>query len=99
MLKRIFEAKKVKESWRKRHNYELGDSYYSPNVIGIFRTRRIKFVSHVTCTGETRNLFESLVRKSERRLPFGRVNGKIVLKWNLKGAFRIILAWDKGTII
>jgi len=29
-------------------------------------------VSHAICTGETRNLYGSLVRNSERRFPFGR---------------------------
>ena len=28
-------------------------------------------MNHVICTGETRNLYGSLVRNSERRFPFG----------------------------
>ena len=70
--KNIGSRKKVRETWWKIHNSELRDPLHSPNFIGVLRSRRIKLVSHVTCVGETRNLYGSLVRNSERRFPFGR---------------------------
>lgn len=82
--KNIGNQKKVRESWWKIHNSELRDSLYMPNTIGVLKSRRIKLVSHVICTGETRNFYGSLVRNSERWFPFGRRKGENGIKMDSK---------------
>jgi hypothetical protein len=43
--RRTFEAKReeVPDGWRKIHNEERYDSYYSPNIIRILKYRRINW--------------------------------------------------------
>jgi len=39
--RRIFESKKdeVTREWRKLHNGELSDLYYSPNIVQVIKSR------------------------------------------------------------
>jgi hypothetical protein len=47
--------------------YELHNLYYSPNT-----KRMIKWLGHVACTGEIRNVYKIPVRKSEGKRQFAR---------------------------
>jgi hypothetical protein len=49
VLRRIFGPKtnEVTEGWRKPHNEELHNSYSSPNIIRIMKSRRIRLAGHV----------------------------------------------------
>jgi hypothetical protein len=38
---------KVTGMWRKLHNEELHDLYYSPNIVQVIKSRRMKFAGHV----------------------------------------------------
>jgi hypothetical protein len=42
VLRRIFGCKrdKVRWEWRRLHNEELNDLYYSPYIIRVFKSRR-----------------------------------------------------------
>jgi hypothetical protein len=57
VLRRLFGPKRdeVTGEWRKRHNEELRDLYFSPNIIRIIKPRRMKWTDHVPRIGEKRN--------------------------------------------
>jgi hypothetical protein len=58
--------------WRKLHNEELHDLYYSPNIVWMKKSRRIRWVGHVAQMGEERGVYRVLVGKHERKGPLGR---------------------------
>jgi hypothetical protein len=58
--------------WRKLHNEELHDLYYSPSIIRIMKARRMRWAGHVGRRGENRNVYRLLVGKPEGRRLLGR---------------------------
>jgi hypothetical protein len=62
-LKRIFGSKKdeVTGRWRKLYDEEVRDVYYSPTIIRIVKSRRMRWAKHVTRMGEKRNAYRLLV--------------------------------------
>jgi hypothetical protein len=65
VLGRIFGAKKdeVTGEWRKLHNAELHNLHPSPVIIRHIKSRRMRWVGHVACVGEGRNMYRVLVGK------------------------------------
>jgi hypothetical protein len=51
---------------------ELRDLYYSPSIIRIIMSRRMRWAGHVSRMGEKRNAYRLLVGKPEGRRPLGR---------------------------
>jgi hypothetical protein len=53
MLRRILGPKRdeIKGSWRKLHNEEHHILYSSPNIITIIKSRRMRWVGHVSRMG------------------------------------------------
>jgi hypothetical protein len=53
VLRRVFGLKKdeVTREWSKLHNEELNDLYYSPNIIQVIKTRRMRWAGHVARMG------------------------------------------------
>jgi hypothetical protein len=47
--------------WRKLHNEELHDLYFSPSIIRIIRARRMRWEEHVTRMGGKGNSYMLLV--------------------------------------
>ena len=74
VLRRVFGPKReeVTGEWRKLHNEELSDMYYSPNVFRVIKTRRMRWAGHVARMGESRVVYRVLVGKPEGKRPLGR---------------------------
>jgi len=85
VLRRIFGPKRdeVTGEWRKLHNEELND-LYSPNIIWVIKSRRMKWTVRVSLTsmGEKRGVFMFLMGKPEERdhVENPAVDGRIILR-------------------
>ena len=73
-LRRIFGPKRdgVTGEWRKLHNEELNDLYFSPGIVRVIKSRRMRWVGHVAHMEEGRGVHKVLVGKPEGRRPLGR---------------------------
>jgi hypothetical protein len=74
VLRRILGPKRdeVTGEWRRLHNKELYALYYSPNIIRVIKSRRLRWAGHVARMGEWRGAYRALVGKPEGRRPLGR---------------------------
>jgi hypothetical protein len=74
VLRRIFGPKRdeVTGGWRKLHNEEFHNLYFSPSIIRMIKSRRMRWAEHVTRLGENRNAGRILKGKSEGKRPSGR---------------------------
>ena len=65
VLRRIFGLKRdeVTRGWRKLHNEELNDLHFSPNIVWVIKSRRMKWAGHVVHMGERRGVYRVLVGK------------------------------------
>jgi hypothetical protein len=73
VLKRIFGLKRdeVIGGWRKLHNEQLYNLSSLQNVIGMIKSRMMRWAGHLACM-ETRNSYRVLVGKPEGKRPLGR---------------------------
>jgi hypothetical protein len=62
----------VAGGWRLLHNEELHNLYASPNIIRVFKSRKMRWVRHVAHMGKMRNGYKILVRKPEVKRPLRR---------------------------
>jgi len=74
VLRRIFEPKRdeVTGEWRELHTEELNDLYFSPNIVRVMKSRRMRWAGHVARMRERRCIYRVLVGKPERKIPLGR---------------------------
>jgi hypothetical protein len=65
--RRIFKPKRneVTGDCGKLHNEELHNSYSSPNIIRMIKSRRMRLTGYVARTGDKRNAYRILVRKPD----------------------------------
>jgi hypothetical protein len=71
VLRRIFGPKRdeVTGEWRKLFDEELRDLYSSPSIIGIIKSRMMRWAGQVARMGEKRNAYRLLVGKPEGKRP------------------------------
>jgi len=75
VLKRVFGPKRdeVTGEWRKLHNEEFSILYSLPNIVRVFKSRRMRWAgAHAACMGEGRRVHRILVGKPEGKRPLGR---------------------------
>jgi hypothetical protein len=89
ILRRIFGPKREEDgSWRKLHNDELHNLYYSPNIVRVIKSRRLRWAGHVARIGEGKSVYWILVGRPECK----RLLGRPRRRWqdNIKLDFREI---------
>ena len=57
---------------RKLHNEEFNDLYFSPNIIRVIKSRRMRWVGHVARMADSRGVYRVLVGKPEGKRALGR---------------------------
>ena len=62
----------VTVEYKKLRNEELTDMYYSPYIIRMIKSRRMRRVEHVARVVERRSVYRVLVGKYEGKRPLGR---------------------------
>jgi hypothetical protein len=79
VLRRIFGPKRDEMiDLRKLHYEELYNLHSSRSIIGMTKSRRMKWARHVARMGETRNAYRILMVKPEGKRPVGRPRRKWV---------------------
>jgi hypothetical protein len=73
VLRKIFGPKcqEVMGGWRRLHNEELCNLNFSPNIIHVIKSRRIRLAGHIANMGEVRNAGNILIGKPEGKRPLG----------------------------
>jgi hypothetical protein len=56
--------KEVKWEWRKLHDEELNDLYYSPNIVRVIKSGRMRWTGHVARMGEGRGVYRGFGRET-----------------------------------
>jgi hypothetical protein len=69
VLRRIFGAKRdeVMAGKRKLHNEELHSLYFSPSILIMIKSRRMRLAGHVARMGEKRNAYRISVESQKER--------------------------------
>jgi hypothetical protein len=72
----------VTGKWRRRNNEELHDLYFSPNIIRMIISRRMRSAWHVARKGEGRGAYRFWLENLRQRdhLEDLRIDGRIILK-------------------
>ena len=74
MLRRIFGPKshEVIGEYRKLHTEELNGLHFSPNIVRMIKSRRMRWAGNVARMGERRGVYRVLVGKPDGKRPLGR---------------------------
>ena len=74
VLRRIFGPTRdeVTGEWRRMYIEEQNDLYFSPNIVRVIKSRRMRWARHVARMGEARGVYRVSVGKPEGKRPLGR---------------------------
>jgi hypothetical protein len=74
LLRRIFGPRRddATGEWRKLHNEELNDLYFSLNIVWVIKSGRMRWAGYVVRRVERRGVCRVLVRKPDGKRPLGR---------------------------
>jgi hypothetical protein len=74
VLRKMFgpEMDEVTGDWRRQHIEQLIDLCFSPNIIPVIKSRRIRLAEHVACMDDRKGAYRVLVRKLEGKRTLGR---------------------------
>jgi len=61
----------VAGSWRRPRNEELYNLHYSPNIVGMTKSKRVRWAGHISRIGEMKNAYKILVGRRERKRSLG----------------------------
>ena len=61
------------EEWKRLHYKHLYALYFSPNIIPVIMSRRLRWAGHAARVGESRVAYRDLVGKPDGRKPLGRL--------------------------
>jgi hypothetical protein len=75
-LRRIFGPKgfEMLGCWRELHKEELHNLYYSPNMVRMIKSRRMRWAVHIASLGKKINAYTSRIwmGKPKEKRPLGR---------------------------
>ena len=85
VLRRIFGPKMDEGTgeWRKLHNEELNDLFFSPSIVQVIKSRRTRWAGHVACMGRVEVYTGFWWRNLRERdlLEDPGIDGRIILRW------------------
>ena len=68
----VLRRDEVTGEWRRLHNEELNDLYFSPSIVRVIKSRRMRWAGHVARMGEEKVVYRVLLGKLEGRRPLRR---------------------------
>jgi hypothetical protein len=71
----------------------MNNLYFSPSIIRMMKSRRMRWAGHVSRMGELRNAYRILVGKPEGKRPLGRPRRKWVDNTEIDGMIWIGFIW------
>ena len=84
VLRRVFGPKReeVTRERRELQNEELNDLNFSPNIVRVIKSRRIRWAGHVARMGDRRDIYRILVGEREKKnhLVDPDIDGRIILR-------------------
>jgi hypothetical protein len=84
VLRRIFGLKSDEDgSWRKLSNDELHSLYFSPNIVRVIKSRRMRWAGYVARIGEVFTVFWLGGPNARDHWKDPDVGGRITLGWTL----------------
>jgi hypothetical protein len=76
VLRCIFGAKQENETWRKRYNYELHETFNKSNIVNYIKVKRLAWAGHLM------HMNERTIKKKFNTNPDGvRTVGRPKLRW------------------
>jgi hypothetical protein len=73
IMLRIFGLKREEDgSWRKLHNNGLHSLYSSPNIVGVIKSRMMRWAGHAARMEEGRGVYRVLVGRPEGKESTGK---------------------------
>jgi hypothetical protein len=73
----------VTGGWKRLLNEELHNLYDLPNIIGVIKSRRMRWAGHVAHMGKMHTVFWLENLKERDQLEDPGVDGRIILEWIL----------------